>query len=298
MEWRGIKGTVLGNVSMKRYTSMKVGGPVRYMVYPRDEADLAAALSLLKAEGMAYRFLGNGTNVIVHDRGLTCAVIRTTKMGWTRYTKNREGATVDAGGGVSLKSLIADTARRGLAGLEKLYWIPGTVGGAVKMNAGSFGVSISSSLVGLQVLRGDGRSDTIEGKDLSFGYRSSPLSSSDCVVGAVFSLQNGDRQSIEMEMDHVYQERRKRHPMDYPSAGSVFKGVNGEPAWKFIDAAGFRGFRLGNASVSEKHANFVINLGSAKAEDIRRLVDLVKKGVFEKTGVSLEEEVEFWGFDD
>jgi len=99
-------------------------------------------------------------------------------------------------------------------------------------------------------------------------------------------------------MDHVYQERRKRHPMDYPSAGSVFKGVNGEPAWKFIDAAGFRGFRLGNASVSEKHANFVINLGSAKAEDIRRLVDLVKKGVFEKTGVSLEEEVEFWGFDD
>lgn len=298
MEWRGIKGAVLENVSMKRYTSMKVGGPVRYMVYPVDETDLAKTVRSLNAGGVPYRFLGNGTNVIVHDKGLPCALIRTSKMVWTRYARNKEGATVDVAGGVSLKSFIADNARRGLSGLEKLYWIPGTVGGGVKMNAGSFGASISTHLERLRVLNGDGRFRTIEGKELCFGYRQSPVSGSDCVVSATFSLRNGDPKAIRADMDYVYGERKKRHPMEHPSAGSIFKSVNGEPAWKCIDAAGFRGFRLGTACVSEKHANFVVNLGSARATDIRHLVDVVKQGVFEKTGVSLEEEVEFWGFGD
>jgi UDP-N-acetylmuramate dehydrogenase len=166
MEWKGIKGTVLKEVPMKRYTSMKVGGQAGYLVYPADETDLAAALQFVKDEGMRYRFLGNGTNVIVSDRGMNAALIRITRMKHIRYTKTKDGAMVDVSGGVSLRAFIKDLAEKGLSGLEKLYWIPGTVGGGIKMNAGSFGQSISDTLEEIKIPRRGSRkvssgSDTV-----------------------------------------------------------------------------------------------------------------------------------------
>jgi len=296
MEWKGIKGIVLKEVPMKRYTSMKVGGQAVYLAYPADEADLVATLQFVKDENMRYRFLGNGTNVIVSDSGLNAALIRITRMKHIRYTKTKEGAIVDVSGGVSLRAFIKDMAEKGLSGLEKLYWIPGTVGGGIKMNAGSFGQSISDTLEEINVIDKKGSLTRIRKDQFRFGYRVSPVNPTDCVVSALFVLKNRNKKEILQDMDHVYNERKKRHPMEYPSAGSIFKSVNNEPAWKFIEQAGLKGHSIGGACVSEKHANFIINLGWAKAQDIQDLIEKVKKEVYEKLGVALAEEVELWGF--
>jgi UDP-N-acetylmuramate dehydrogenase len=296
MEWKGIKGTVLKEVPMKRYTSMKVGGQAAYLAYPEDVAGLVDALQFVKDKGMKYRFLGNGTNVIVSDRGLDAALIRITRMKHIRYTKTKDGAVADVSGGVSLRAFIKDMAEKGFSGLEKLYWIPGTVGGGIKMNAGSFGQSISDTLEEIDIINENGSLTTIGKDQPGFGYRVSPIHPADCVVSARFGLRNRNKKEILQDMDHVYKERKKRHPMEYPSAGSIFKSVNNVPAWKFIEQAGLKGYSIGGACVSEKHANFIINLGWAKAQDIQDLIEKVKKEVYEKLGVTLAEEVELWGF--
>jgi UDP-N-acetylmuramate dehydrogenase len=143
----------------------------------------------------------------------------------------------------------------------------------------------------------EGVPKSAEKKTGDFGYRQSPVGPSECVLSARFLLKERPKAEILARMEHVYGERKKRHPMERPSSGSIFKSVNGEPAWKFIEEAGLKGLRVGGAEVSEKHANFIVNLGSAKAADIKMLIDRVKKAVFEKSGVSLKEEVEIWGFD-
>lgn len=296
MEWTGIKGTILNDVSMKRYTSIKVGGPVSYLIYPRDEEELLRVLNIAREKGVKYRFLGNGTNIIVHDRGLREAVIRTTRMQRMNYKKTTDGALAEVSGGTSLKGFIVDNARHGLAGLEKLYWIPGTIGGGIKMNAGSFGSWISNSLESVRLVDKNGKIVSFLKNEMGFGYRESRISPSECVLTAWFHLLSRNRDDIQKDMDFVYGERKKRHPMEFPSAGSVFKGVAGEPAWRFIEKAGLKGIAIGGAMVSDKHANFIVNTGGATAQDVKLLIDKIKKEVFEKTGVTLEEEVEFWGF--
>jgi len=298
MEWRGIRGTILENVPMKRYTSMRVGGPARYMIYPQDEKDLLAVLKKLKEKGVTYRFFGNGTNIIVNDTGLKEALIRITKIHYVRHEKARNGAYVEVCGGASLKGLVKDCSKRGLSGFEKLYWIPGTVGGAIKMNAGSFGSSISDTIEKMRLIDENGYVKSVEKETMAFRYRTSALKSSECVLSAGFFLKNRDTKEIMADMEYVYAERKKRHPMEFPSSGSIFKSVDGEPAWKFIEKAGLKGLRIGDACVSEKHTNFIVNLGSAKAGDIKKLIDKIKKEVFEKMGVSLKEEVELWGFNE
>jgi len=296
VEWTGIKGTILNDVSMKRYTSIKVGGPVSYLIYPRDEEELLRVLNIAREKGVKYRFLGNGTNIIVHDRGLREAVIRTTRMQRMNYKKTNDGALAEVSGGTSLKGFIVDNARHGLAGLEKLYWIPGTIGGGIKMNAGSFGSWISNSLESVRLVDKNGKIVSFLKNEMGFGYRESRISPSECVLTAWFHLLSRNRDDIQKDMDFVYGERKKRHPMEFPSAGSVFKGVAGEPAWRFIEKAGLKGIAIGGAMVSDKHANFIVNTGGATAQDVKLLIDKIKKEVFEKTGVTLEEEVEFWGF--
>ena len=296
MEWKGIRGTVLKNVLMKRYTSMKVGGPVSYLVYPRDEEDLLRVLGIAKETGLGYRFVGNGTNIIVHDKGLKEAVIRTTRMKRVSYSKTDDGALVEVSGGTSLKRFIVSNVRHGLSGLEKLYWIPGTVGGGIKMNAGSFGSRISDTLESVRLVDKEGKITIFQKDEMGFGYRASRVESSECVLTARFRLRKRNKDDIQKDMDYVFDERKKRHPMDFPSAGSVFKGVDGEPAWKFIEKTGLKGLSIGGAMVSDKHANFIINTGGARAEDVKLLIERIKKEVFEKLDVTLEEEVELWGF--
>ena len=241
MDGKGIKGLVMTDVPMKRYTSMKVGGPAKLLLYPADEPDLAVMLGKLAEAGITPRFLGNGTNVIVSDDGIDEALIRLTRMRHLRFRKEGSRVSAEVSGGIGLGRFIREHAKRGLKGLERLFGIPGTIGGAVKMNAGSFGASISDTLTDITVADKEGKVRTVEKKDGEYAYRQSPVAPSECVVSARFLFTPGDKAKIVGDMEHLYEERRRRHPMEYPSAGSVFKAVAGEPAWKFIEKAGLKG---------------------------------------------------------
>ena len=173
MEHGTVRGEILKDVSMKRYTSMRVGGTASFLVYPRDEEDVATAIRWLRREGLPARFLGNGTNVVVADRGIPAGLIRVTRMRHCRSVATEGGALVEASGGLSLKTLIQECCRRGFSGLEKLYGIPGTVGGALKMNAGSFGVSVTDHLKDVRLIAGDGSIRTLTKDEMRFGYRMS-----------------------------------------------------------------------------------------------------------------------------
>lgn len=296
MNWTGVRGRIYTDVSMKRYTSMRVGGKVRYLIYPEDQSDLAETVKRTREQGIAYRFLGNGTNVIVSDQGFDGVAIRTKKMAGLRFSRVPQGTLVRTGGGISLKGLIKECVAKSLSGNEKLFGIPGTVGGAIKMNAGSFGSVISDHLTEITVVGENGVPRTIGRDDLRLGYRTSGLGESDCVTSAEFLLKEKAADSIRADMEYVWGERVNKHPMEWPSAGSVFKNKNGKPAWQAIDSAGLRGFRMGDACISPKHPNFIVNLGHASALDIQRLIEKVKKEVYEKMGTVMEEEVELWGF--
>ncbi len=175
MDLTGINAKILRDVPMKRYTSMKVGGPVRYMVYPLDDEALSETIERLVDEGIRYRFLGNGTNIIVHDKGIEEAVIRINRMK-TRINKHsKDTGSLTVSGGVSLRGFIKDCADKGLSGLERLYWIPGSVGGGIKMNAGSFGVTISDCLEEVYLYNRKTCFLSLQKKDMSFGYRHSTI---------------------------------------------------------------------------------------------------------------------------
>ncbi len=294
MEWKGTRGQVLTNVPMKRYTSMKVGGPAKYMVYPVSHADLAAVMRIAEDKGVAIRLLGNGTNIIVGDEGVDEAIVRMSRVRQIRFRKTAGGALVETAGGISLARLIRESVEHGLAGLERLYGIPGTVAGAIKMNAGSFGVQISDHLRSVTYMDRSGQIARREKEACGFGYRTSLFTSAEPVLSGLFELHDGNKSHLKKEMERVRAERWKKHPMEFPSAGSIFKNIEGTPAWKYIDQAGLRGFRIGNAAVSEKHPNFIVNLGNATADDIVSLIRKVEGEVYEKAGVRLEEEVELW----
>ena len=295
--WRGIKGEVLADVPMKRYTSMRVGGPVSFLVYPTDERDVIRAVRKAAQKHLPVRFFGNGTNVIVRDEGLDMVVIRPTRIRHLRHRTTSNGAVVDVSAGIPLRRLIRDCAEKGLSGLEKLFGIPGTVGGAIKMNAGSFGAWITDPLIDVTYLDTDGKERTTAKKHIGFGYRTSSFGKADCILSARFELAEKARGAIMDDIDYVFTERSKRHPMEYPSAGSIFKNRERNPTWKYIDEAGLRGVRIGNAGISEKHSNFIVNLGGATAADVVALIRKVKKEVRKHSGVMLEEEIELWGFD-
>ena len=197
-----------------------------------------------------------------------------------------------------LKSVIRSCAARGLTGLEKLFGIPGTLGGALKMNAGSFGVAISDCLISLRCMDEGGAVQKRRKDEMRFGYRSSSILDRHCVIEATFGLTHAEPSRIQAEMDSVWRERLRKHPMERPSAGSVFKNGNNGPCWSYIDRAGLRGFTQGGACVSDKHPNFIVNMGGATASDVLRLIETMKTRVAEATGVILEEEVELWGVDD
>ena len=297
MEWKGIRGQVLNNVLMKRYTSMKVGGPARFMVYPADEEDLSLVLAIARREGIGCRFLGNGSNIIVADKGLNEAIIRITRLRRIHFRKTADGALVEVSGGVALARLIRACADRGLSGVGKLYGIPGTVAGAIKMNAGSFGTWISDHLRSVTCMSRSGRIEQRERAACGFGYRTSRFTRTECILSALFELPHGETVAIRKEMEHVWSERLKRHPMELPSSGSIFKNSSGRPSWEYIDMARLRGLCVGDACISEKHANFIVNRGHATAADIERLIKQVTERVYEQTGVTMETEVEFWGSD-
>lgn len=275
------------NVSLSGLTTFKVGGTADFVLETGEEQTLLGALNLCRAQHIPCALLGNGSNVLGEDAGFSGLVIRIVP---TAQEPVFEGCRVRAGAGVSLTALSRETLRRGLMGLERLCGIPGTLGGAIAMNAGAYGGQIIDVLRRVKVLR-QGEIVWEEVNPQDFGYRKSPYTWPKAIVlEAELELAPDDGTAKEV-MDNCYRARREKQPLEYPSAGSYFKRPEGHFAGALIEQCGLKGTTVGGAQVSEKHAGFLINRGNAVAGDVQSLEKLVREKVLQQTGVRLEREV-------
>ncbi len=294
---KDFKGEIRRSVPMAQYTSFRVGGEVDYLAFPTDRSDLQRILSWARESRLAYFILGNGTNLLVRDGGIRGVGISLSRGfdGLRQLERNSSGSQILAGAGASLQSLVQFTMDERLAGLEWAAGIPGSVGGALRMNAGAFQGEMKDHLVYLEIMNGQGRSRQMEREALSFSYRSLDLSSMAVILSGVFRLPLGDGTAIRAKIEDFLQRRKARQPLDLPSAGSVFKNPRQGPAGRLIEEAGLKGLAIGDAQVSEKHANFIVNRGKARAKDILALIDQVQEKVFQTKGIWLELEIQVMG---
>jgi len=289
-------GKVLFDECMDRHTSIGVGGPADALAFPESAAEMGRIVAFLRAEGIAAFFMGNGTNLIVRDDGFRGVIVSTKALRSIRIEERGGGrAAIRAEAGASLAEVVALAAREGLAGIEFGAGIPGSVGGGIRMNAGAWGSEMKDVLESVDLLNGEGNVRTCPRAALRFEYRNLDLPEGACVLGGVFDLARGDRGAVEGRIREILKTRTGKHPLQYRSAGSVFKNPKGMPAGRIIDEAGLKGLTLGGARVSEMHGNFIVNLGSATAKDIIGLIGLVRDGVRAKTGIDLEPEVKIIG---
>jgi UDP-N-acetylmuramate dehydrogenase len=284
-----LQGTVEPGGSLADFIWFRTGGPAEWLVKPKDEADLSRFLSELDA-GVAVTPIGVGSNLIVRDGGVDGVVVRLPKS-FARVTIE-PGNRVRAGGG-AMGITVASAARdAGIAGLEFLRGIPGTAGGAVRMNAGAYGREVKDILVEARLVLRDGSIETWPADKLGYTYRHSEVPAGAVVVEALFEGAPGDREAIGAEMDRIAAEREASQPLRSRTGGSTFKNPPGHKAWALIDAAGCRGLTIGDAQVSEKHCNFLLNLGSATSAEIEDLGEEVRRRVMEKCNVLLEWEIQ------
>lgn len=273
---------------LAEFTSFKVGGPADQLILPHTKETLVDLITAAKGCGIRHLILGNGSNVLFSDKGYRGAVILTTAL--RSYTV--EGTMIHADCGVPLGALSVAAAAAGLSGLEFAYGIPGTLGGAVYMNAGAYGGEIADVLESSSCLCSDGQFCELSAEGHVFGYRSSVYQSSGAtVLSATLALKKGDPEEIQVKMKDFMSRRREKQPLEYPSAGSTFKRYPGYYTGKLIEDAGLKGYSVGGAMVSEKHAGFVINTGKATSADILSLIEHIKETIYQKNGIMLECEV-------
>lgn len=280
------------NEKLSEHCSFKVGGECKAFVEVSSEKSLAELLKTADDNGLRVFVLGKGSNVIFDDKGFNGAVLHIgNDMSAIRLINEN---TVFAEAGAPLTKLCIFALENSLSGLEFAYGIPGTVGGAVFMNAGAYGGEIKDVILSANAVSSDGGTVTVAKDNLDLSYRHSCFMDNDqTVASAVFRLTPSDKESIRAKMDELMSKRREKQPLEYPSAGSTFKRPEGKFAGKLIQDSGLRGFTIGGAQVSEKHCGFVINRGNATSSDILKLIDHIKNTVFEKTGTMLECEVRF-----
>ncbi len=282
-----ISGRVIPDCSLRGYTTYRVGGPAEALVVPRDSGDLERVCLFATGEGIPLTILGAGSNVIAPDEGIE-GIVAVAPVRELPLVVSGEGA-VAVESGMMLDDLIRGAADRGFGGLTALAGIPGTVGGALVMNAGTNEGNISDHLESVTVIGRSGRRETIPSDSLRFGYRTSDLAGMGAVIlGASFRLPPGVRDEIIDEVECILGERNSRFPHDLPSAGSVFRRPEGDFAGRLIEESGCRGMRVGGAEVSDMHANFIVNIGDATSADIVDLIGLVREKVRERRGVTLE----------
>ena len=288
------KSRMVLNAPMKEYTSFRTGGAAALLVSPGNREELSFALKTLAERGIEHIVIGNGTNLLVRDAGYRGVILR---MGEAFQHVGIDGNRMEAGAGVLLSVAAKEAAAASLKGLEFAAGIPGTVGGAVFMNAGAYDGEISQVLESAEILSKDGAKTFILGKDeLELSYRHSLLQQTgDILLKAVFRLEKGNRDEINAKMQELAAKRAEKQPLSYPSAGSFFKRPPGHFAGKLIQDAGLRGLTVGGAQVSALHAGFIINTGNATATDVINLMEIVRGVVFEKFGVMLEPEVRIIG---
>lgn len=279
--------------SMSLHTTFRCGGPADYFVEPADAKELAAVWQLCRKEEIPYYILGNGSNLLVSDDGYHGVVIFMGKA-WSEV--HVEGTCIRAGAGALLSVTARKALQASLTGLEFAAGIPGTIGGAVVMNAGAYGSEMKHVLTGATVLTPEGEAKELTASELELGYRtSSILRCGYIVLEAQMELEQGDEEAIRRQMEDLAFQRKSKQPLEYPSAGSTFKRPEGYFAGKLIQDAGLRGFQVGGAQVSEKHCGFVINRDHATAADVMQLCREVQKRVQDQFGVTLEMEVKTLG---
>ena len=292
-----IKGEVLYDEMMSKYTSMRIGGPADVFVLPANMRDLQI---ILKNRGNCPIWtIGEGTNLLVRDQGIRGIVISLKncfksikRPVFYKSMDGKERAVIQVDSGVKLSYLAKFTARYGLKGIESLVGIPGSVGGSVAMNAGAEGAEISHVLRSIKFMTLDGEVKTYSKSEMVFAYRKTTFpSKGGIVIEAELDLEKGNITDIHREMDKYLSRRSSTQPLTMPNSGSIFKNPAGEKAGRLIESAGLKGFRIGGARVSIKHANFIVNKGGASAEDVIRLIKHIQTVVEKKSGIKLEQEI-------
>ncbi|MBI5682547.1 MAG: UDP-N-acetylmuramate dehydrogenase [Deltaproteobacteria bacterium] len=287
------KGRILFDVLMKEWTSMKIGGPTDVMAFPLDEDDLQEILKFAYVKDFPVFLLGAGTNLVVRDGGIRGVVINLADGFKDLYWQADD--YVVAGAGVKLAKIVNECSKRGLSGLEFAVQIPGTIGGVVAMNAGAYGADVGSLVAGIDVTDTRGSKIFIRRDELHFSYRSCSLKPDYIITRVHLKFKKGDVSIIEKQMNEFIKRREKTQSVRLPNAGSIFKNPEGLCAGKLIDEVGLKGARIGDAMVSDVHANYIVNLGDAKTKDVLLLINIIKDRVLKEKGVLLEEEIKIVG---
>lgn len=281
------------NEPMKAHTSLRIGGGAEVMAFPKTAEELSEILKLCCQLGIKPAILGAGTNVLAPDAGLDGVVIclKDCLDGMQRLDDTR----IRVMAGVTMTRAAVFAANHGLSGMEFAHGIPGTIGGGVYMNAGAYGGEIKDIVECVEIMDFSGNIRTFCNEEMGFSYRHSLLEETDyIVISATFRLQTGDGAAVKEKMRELQAKRSASQPLDLPSAGSAFKRPVGGYAAALIDQAGLKGYRIGDAAISTKHAGFAVNLGEATAEDVKQLLIQVSDIVYEKSGIRLEPEVRIW----
>jgi UDP-N-acetylmuramate dehydrogenase len=273
------------------HTWMKIGGPAQYLVRPRNVDELLEVVRLCHDEQIPVRVLGGGSNVLVRDEGVSGAVLQLVGESFGQIVI--EGTTARAGSGALLSQLISQTVKAELAGLETLTGIPGTVGGALRGNAGGRAGDLGQFVESVTVMNAKGEISTRKGDELWFGYRESNVDELVILEGS-FRLQPGDSEDITRRMRKLWIMKKATQPLSFQSAGCIFKNPRGLSAGALIEQAGLKGIRVGEAEISDRHANFIVTNPGAKSDDVLRLIDLARSKVSEQFGVDLELEIKIW----
>ena len=276
------------NESLKKHTTMKVGGNADFIVYPKNAEEVSMLISFLNKENIRYYILGNGSNVMFSDEGFKGVIIKSEKLNDIKIDGNK----IYFGAGVSMTKAAKTAVENSLSGIEYCYGIPGNIGGGLYMNAGAYGGEISSSLVSVDCVDENGEIKTISAKDCDYGYRHSVfMSRRRFILGGLFQFEYGNKAELKRFCEEIMQKRISKQPLDMPSAGSSFKRPAGYFAAALIDECGLKGKTIGGAQVSEKHAGFIVNKGDATCKDITALADYVENEVDKKTGIKIEKEM-------
>ena len=292
-----VSSKILINESLKKYTSFGIGGNASFYIFPKNEKDLKNILKYSNVNNIKIFFIGSGSNLLVSDNGFDGIIICLRKTFKNFTVNDKLEATI--GTGVMLGNMVKILSKKSIKGLESLIGVPGTLGGALIMNAGAYGMEISNNLVSIKVIEMDGTDKIYNKKDLEFSYRFSSIPKNEIVVEANFKFELGDIDNIQDKKIEASNQRKEKQPLKFRSAGSIFKNPSSKIAAGYlIDKANLKGMRVGDAEISIKHANFIINHGKASSNEVLKLIKIIKNKVKEQFNINLKLEIKLLGFND
>lgn len=291
---RMINGRLIENEMMAKHTSYGIGGPAQAFIEPKSIKDLQMIKSFALRSDLNIYCIGSGSNLLVSHSGINGLVINLEKH-FRKVLFNKNKCYAESG--IKLSKLVKECIKHGLGGMETMIGIPGTLGGALVMNAGAYEQEISKYLTAVEIFNGNDVVERISSSDINFGYRTSSFKKKDIIISAEFNLQTAEKEELVKKKDSANNKRKSTQPLKYRSAGSVFKNPkNGDPAGYLIDQAGLKGYSIGGAKVSEIHANFIVNDKNATADDMVQLIKFIRKTIREKYSIELDLEIKTIGF--